>query len=105
MGENFFLTRLWRRFIFPALPLPGPGPVQLRGASLLSLTLGRTLEMGVFGRQPGPDPAPSPWTPWPCWIMLTLPSSPSPPTARPEVPSDQAWPAAQPAFGYWLNGL
>lgn len=71
----FFLTHLWGRFIFPAFPPPGPGPVQLRGASLLSLTLGRTLEMGVFGRQPGPDPAPSPWTPWPCWIMLTLPSS------------------------------
>lgn len=30
---------------------------------------------------------------------------PSPPAVRPEVPSDQVWPNAQPAFGYWLNGL
>jgi hypothetical protein len=71
---------------------------------------GTQLEMGVFGKQPGPDPAPSPqaccpWIPLSRWIMLALPSSRPPPAARPEVPSDQSWPTAQPAFGYRLNGL
>lgn len=75
MGENFFFNTSLGRFIFPAFPPPVPGPVRLRGASLLSPTLRRTLEMGVSGRQPGLDPAPSPWAPWPCWIMLALPSS------------------------------
>lgn len=75
MGENFFFNMSLGKIHFSGF---SPHQGQALHSSVgphCCLTLGRTLEMGVFGRQPGPDPAPSPWTPWPCWIMLTLPSS------------------------------
>lgn len=83
MGENFFNMSLGR-FIFLAFPLAVPGPVQLHGASLLPPGLGGSqLEMGVFGRQPGPDPALSPQAcqpGLPCLVgscLLCLPSVPT----------------------------
>lgn len=91
-----------------------PDAVQLLGASSLPPELcGTQLEVGVFGRWPGPDPALSPQPPQACQPLDSLALldhtcsafHPSPPAARPEVPSDQAWPTAQPAFGYRLNGL